>query len=357
MECRAVRRVASEVTDALPIPLSVLDLSPISTGRTASDALHESIELARHTESLGYERYWVAEHHNIASVASTSPTVMIATIAAATQTIRVGAGGVMLPNHAPLQVAETFRVLEALHPGRIDLGIGRAPGTDQLTAFALRRSREALTADDFPQQFAELRAYVDGFPDDHPFAPISAQPVDVPLPPIWILGSSLYGAQAAGLLGTPFAFAGHFGDADPGEAFDMYRQSFRPNGQDGGLTEPHSMLAVSAIVAETPARAAALERAAALSTVRLRQNRPGPLPTPEEAAAHEWTPQEEAIVAKLGRFVTSGTGREVAAGIRRRALACGADELMVTTNVHDPEERQASYTLLMEAMRERVSGE
>ncbi|GGB34430.1 hypothetical protein GCM10011492_26360 [Flexivirga endophytica] len=338
------------MTDAA-IPLSVLDLSPIAAGRTASDALQESIALAQHTESLDYQRYWVAEHHNLPSVASSSPVVMIATIAAATQRIRVGAGGIMLPNHAPLQVAETFRVLEALHPHRIDLGLGRAPGTDQLTAFALRRSKEALAADDFPQQYAELRAYVDGFPDDHPFAPISAQPTDVPLPPIWILGSSMYGAQAAGLLGTNFAFAGHFGSVDPTDAFDAYRNAFQPNARPDGLTEPHSMLAVSAIAAETPQRASELERAAALSTVRLRQNRPGPLPTPEEAVAHEWTEIEQHLVDGLGRFVTAGTPDEVYAGITARARSCGADELMITTNVHDPSERQASYTLIAEAAR------
>nr|WP_183319743.1 LLM class flavin-dependent oxidoreductase [Flexivirga oryzae] len=342
--------VARVVTDTA-IPLSVLDLSPISAGRTASDALRETVALAQHTESLGYERFWVAEHHNLPSVASSSPVVMIATVAAATERIRVGAGGIMLPNHAPLQVAETFRVLEALHPGRIDLGLGRAPGTDQLTAFALRRSKEALTADDFPQQYAELRAYVDGFPEDHPFAPISAQPRDVPLPPIWILGSSMYGAQAAGVLGTNFAFAGHFGSVDPTDAFDAYRSSFQPNGRQDCPDEPHSMLAVSAIAAETPERARELERAAFLSTVRLRQNRPGPMPTPEEAAAHEWTEMEEHLVNNLGRFVTAGTGDEVYAGITDRATSCGADELMITTNVHDPKERQASYSLIMEAAR------
>lgn len=333
------------------IPLSVLDLSPISTGRTASDALHETIALAQHAESLGFQRYWVAEHHNIPSVASSSPVVMIATVAAATEHIRVGAGGIMLPNHAPLQVAETFRVLAALHPGRIDLGLGRAPGTDQLTALALRRSKEALAANDFPQQFAELRAYVDGFPDDHPFAPISAQPTDVPLPPVWILGSSMYGAQAAGLLGTNFAFAGHFGSVDPREAFDTYRSSFTPNGRADCPPEPHSMLAVSAIAAESAERAGELERAASLSTVRLRQNNPGPLPTPEEAAAHEWTEVEQHLVDSLGRFVTAGTGEAVYEGIMARARSCGADELMITTNVHDAAERRASYTLIAEAAR------
>ncbi len=330
-------------------PLSVLDLSPVSAGSTSSVALRESITLAQTAERLGYRRFWVAEHHNLPSVTSSSPMVMIEAVAAATSTIRVGAGGIMLPNHAPLQVAETFRVLEALHPGRIDLGLGRAPGTDQLTAFALRRSKDALTADDFPQQYAELIAYVDGFPSDHPFAPISAQPTDVPLPPVWILGSSMYGAQAAGMLGTNFAFAGHFGSVDPGEAFDAYRQSFRPSGRPGNPTEPHSMLAVAAIVAETPERAAALQRAATLSTVRLRQNRPGPLPSPDEAAAHEWDASEQAVVDRLGRFLTAGTAKDVYRQITGRAHLCGADELIVTTNIHDPDERRRSYELLMAA--------
>ena len=330
-------------------PLSVLDLSPVSSGRTSSDAVRETIELARSAERDGYQRFWVAEHHNIASVASTAPPVMIASVAAATSRIRVGSGGIMLPNHAPLQVAETFRVLEALHPGRIDLGIGRAPGTDQLTALALRRSREALGADDFPQQYAELVAYVEGFPDDHPFAPISAQPTDVPLPPVWILGSSLFGARAAGAFGTPFAFAGHFGTADPVEAMDAYRESFRPQQREGALTEPYALLAVAAIASPSEERAQALARAAQLSMVRLRQNRPGPLPSPEEAAAHDWSELDESIGSAFGQFATVGTPDQVAAGIRARAQACGADELMVTTNVHDAQERRDSYSLLARA--------
>ncbi len=332
-----------------PTPLSVLDLSPVSSGRTGGDALRETVTLAQAAENYGYERFWVAEHHNLASVASSAPVVMIATVAAATERIRVGAGGIMLPNHAPLQVAETFRVLEALHPGRIDLGIGRAPGTDQLTAFALRRSREAVQADDFPQQYGELLAYVDGFPEDHPFAPISAQPTDVPLPPVWILGSSMYGAQAAAAFGTAFAFAGHFGEADPVEAIRVYRESFRPSPRPGGLQGPRSMLAVGAIVSEDAERASQLGRAAALSMARLRQNRPGPLPSPEEAAAHDWSAMDEAFAERMRRFTTVGTPQQVADGIRERARAAGADELMVATNIHDPAERRRSYELLMKA--------
>lgn len=331
---------------ATTVPLSVLDLSPIGSGRGGAAALHDTIDLARFAEELGYARYWLAEHHNIASVASSAPQVMIASVAAATSHIRVGAGGIMLPNHSPLQVAETFRVLEALHPDRIDLGLGRAPGTDQLTAIALRRSREALSVDDFPDQFNELLAYVDGFPDDHPFAPITAIPSDVPLPPVWILGSSLYGGQAAAALGTAFAFAGHFGSADPAEAVAGYRDNFRPSDR---LTTPRVMLGVAAIAAETHERAEELAVANDLSMVRLMQNRPGPLPTPEEAANHPWTEQERAFADKRRRFISVGTPSEVYEDLERRRKQADADELIITTQVHDPAERRRSYELIAQA--------
>jgi luciferase family oxidoreductase group 1 len=326
--------------------LSVLDLSPVPSGSRPSSALHRTIELAQATESLGYQRFWVAEHHSLPSVSSSSPAVLMAAVAAATRTIRVGSGGIMLPNHSPLTVAETFRVLEGLHPGRIDLGLGRAPGTDQLTAFALRRSREALTADDFPQQYAELIAYVDGFAADHPFSAIRAMPDDVPLPPVWILGSSLYGGQAAAAFGTGFAFAGHFGSVDPAEAVDGYREGFRPSGRPGAPTAPRVMLAVAAIVADTEERAEQLARAHDLSMVRLRSNRPGPFPSPEEAAAHQWTDAELDLAASGRRFVSVGTPDSVRDQLVRRAERAGADELIVTTNVHDPAERRHSYELL-----------
>jgi luciferase family oxidoreductase group 1 len=327
-----------------PVPLSVLDLSPIPSGRPASSALHDTIELARATESYGYQRFWLAEHHNIGSVASSAPMVMIATVAAATKTIRVGSGGIMLPNHAPLAVAETFRVLEGLHPGRIDLGLGRAPGTDQLTAYALRRGREG--GDDFPQQLAELLAYVDGFPDDHPFKPLRAIPDDVPLPPLWILGSSLYGGQAAAAFGTGFAFAGHFGSADPAEAVAGYRTAFEPSTR---LAEPRVVLGVAAIAAETEERAEALAKANDLSMVRLMQNRPGPVPTPEEAAAHPWTDQELALATQRRRFISVGTPEQVRDDLERRRIEADADELVITTQVHDPAERRLSYELIAKA--------
>ncbi len=326
------------------VPLSVLDLSPIPAGRPPSSALHDTVALAQAAESFGYHRYWLAEHHNIPSVASSAPMVMIATVAAHTSTIRVGSGGMMLPNHAPLAVAESFRVLEGLHRGRIDLGIGRAPGTDQLTAFALRRGR--VEPDDFPQQLAEMLAYVDGFPDDHPFKPLTAIPDDVPLPPLWILGSSLYGGQAAATFGTGFAFAGHFGSADPGEAVRMYRERFEPSTR---LAEPRVLLGVAAIAAQTAERAEELALANDLATLRLRQNRPGPVPTPEEAAAHPWTDQEREAAAARRRFISVGTPEQVHDDLERRRREADADELIITTQVHDPAERRLSYELVAKA--------
>ena len=332
------------MTPANAVPLSVLDLSPIPSGRPASSALHDTIELARAAEAFGYRRYWLAEHHNIPSVASSAPMVMIAAVAAATSTIRVGSGGIMLPNHAPLAVAETFRVLEGLHPGRIDLGLGRAPGTDQLTAYALRRGREG--GDDFPQQMSEMLAYVDGFPDDHPFKPLRAIPDDVPLPPLWILGSSLYGGRAAAAFGTGFAFAGHFGSADPAEAVAGYRENFEPSER---LAEPRVMLGVAAITAETEARAEALARANDLAMVRLMQNNPGPVPTPEEAEAYPWSPQELSLAASRRAFTSVGTPEQVRDDLERRRTEAGADELVITTQIHDPAERRLSYELIAKA--------
>ncbi len=326
------------------MPLSVLDLSPIPSGRPPSSALHDTIALAQAAESYGYQRYWLAEHHNLPSVASSAPMVMIATVAAHTRSIRVGSGGIMLPNHAPLAVAESFRVLEGLHPGRIDLGLGRAPGTDQLTAYALRRGR--VEADEFPQQLAEMLAYVDGFPEDHPFAPLTAIPDDVPLPPLWILGSSLYGGQAAAAFGTGFAFAGHFGSADPAEAAAGYRERFEPSSR---LAEPRVMLGVAAIAAETEERAEALARANDLSSLRLMQNRPGPVPTPEEAAAYPWTERDLEVVRQRRRFLSVGMPEQVRDDLERRRTYAGADELVITTQVHDPAERRLSYELIAKA--------
>ena len=218
--------------------LSVLDVSPVSSGSNGAQALRNTLELARLADQLGYERYWLAEHHNLPSIASSAPEIMIGHAANITERIRVGAGGIMLPNHAPLKVAETFRVLEALHPGRIDLGIGRAPGTDPVTATALRRSPDGLEAEDFPQRFGELLAFSgDGFPEDHPFRSVVAMPNHVRLPPIWLLGSSGYSARAAGQMGFGYAFAAHFSPVDPAPPCSPTARASSPRKTSGVLQQ------------------------------------------------------------------------------------------------------------------------
>ncbi len=253
----------------------------MSEGITPGDALRNSLDLAPRVERLGFNRHWVAEHHNMPGIASSAPAVLLAHIASITSTIRVGSGGVMLPNHSSLVVAEQFGMLEALHPGRVDLGIGRAPGTDQLTARALRRAR--TTADDFPDQMMELSGYFDGhWPPDHPFRAITATPGLGYRPALWMLGSSDYGAHAAGVLGLPYSFAHHFASANTMLAASTYREAFCST---GAIDRPYLMLGVSVLCAETDEHARWLAGAGALSFVRLRGGRPGRFPTPEEAAA------------------------------------------------------------------------
>ena len=273
--------------------LSILDVSPVSSGSNSAQALLNTLDLARLTDRLGYERYWLAEHHNLPIIASSAPEVMIGHVANVTERIRIGAGGIMLPNHAPLKVAETFRVLEALHPGRVDLGIGRAPGTDPVTATALRRSQDGLKAEDFPQQFAELLAFSgEGFPEDHPFRSVIAMPSDVGLPPIWLLGSSGYSARAAGEMGLGYAFASHFSPADPAPAMRAYRESFEPS-ED--FEHPSAILAVAVICGETSEHAERLATSMELAWVCMRSGISGPLLSPEEAMAYSYTPTERRL--------------------------------------------------------------
>jgi luciferase family oxidoreductase group 1 len=263
--------------------------------------------------------------------------------------MRIGAGGIMLPNHAPLKVAETFRVLEALHPGRIDLGIGRAPGTDPVTATALRRSRNGLEAEDFPQQFAELLAFSgDGFPKDHPFRSVSAMPSDIGLPPIWLLGSSGYSAKAAGEMGLGYAFASHFSPTDPAPAMRAYRESFEPS---ESFERPSAVLAVAVICAETEERAEGLASSMELAWVRMRSGNPRPLPSPEEAMAYPYTPAERRLADAYRTMQVVGDPSTVRARIEELAGHTAADEVMVTTNVHDHAERLHSYELLAEVFR------
>ena len=324
--------------------LSVLDLAVVTEGSGIGHALEESIELARAVETLGYRRFWVAEHHNMPGIASSATAVLIGAVASATTSIRVGSGGIMLPNHAPLLVAEQFGTLEALHPGRIDLGIGRAPGTDQVTALALRRSSEALNADDFPQQLAELRAFfTGGFPDTHPFRAITAVPGYGDQPELWLLGSSGFSAQLAGLLGLPFSFAHHFSAGNTLPALELYRSNFRPSPT---LAEPHAMVAVSVICADTDEQAQWLAGPSRLAFVRLRSGRPGRLPTPEEAADHDYSPSEQLILDSRTRGQIVGDPETVRAGLETLRRETQADELMITAMIHDYRDRVRSYELV-----------
>lgn len=323
------------------VPLSVLDLVPIAAGSTPTEALAASTALARRADALGLTRYWVAEHHGMPGIASSSPAVLIAHLAAATSRIRVGSGGVMLPNHQPLVVAEQFGTLDALHPGRIDLGIGRAPGTDARTARALRRGTEALDADEFPRQLGELMAYFRGE------GPVIAVPAHGQQPALWLLGSSGYSAQVAGLLGLPFAFAHHFSGENTDAALALYRSTFRPSAV---LSEPYAMICAAVLAAETDAEARRLSLPSALQFLRLRSGNPGLLPTPEEAAAYPYSPVERAFVEQRMAGQVIGDGRTVRDGVHALVERTGVQELMVTTSAHDPADRVRSYEILVDAM-------
>src|SRR3954467_7815479 len=266
-------------------PLSVLDLAPIVDGSTTRDALRNSLDLAQHVERWGYNRFWLAEHHNAVGIASAATAVVIAHVAAGTRTIRVGAGGIMLPNHSPLVIAEQFGTLAALHPGRIDLGLGRAPGTDQLTVRALRR--DTASSDSFPQDVLELQHFLD---DPRPGQAVQATPGAGTHVPLWILGSSLFGAELAGMLGLPFAFASHFAPAALLPALDLYRASFRPSEQ---LQEPHSMVGVNVIVAHQDEEARGLFTSLQQSFTNIQRGARGRLPPPIDDIESYWTPIEK----------------------------------------------------------------
>ena len=324
--------------------VSVLDLSPVAAGGTEADALRETLDLAVLCDRLGYHRYWLAEHHGGAMVASSAPEVLIGHVAQATGGIRVGSGGIMLPNHSPLKVAEQFKVLEALHPGRIDLGIGRAPGTDQLTAYALRRSREAMEVDDFPGQMAELLAFAGlrPWPERHRFGHVRAAPVDAPLPPIFLLGSSDFSARMAAANGFAFAFAAQINPALAVDALRLYRAEFRPSPE---LAAPYAILSHAVLCADDEATAQRLAAPARLAFRRLRMGRPGPIPTVDEAL-RELGEGERA--SRSGRVVV-GTGEQVRDRLEEMREAGRADEVMVLTTVHDHADRRRSYELLAEA--------
>jgi luciferase family oxidoreductase group 1 len=312
----------------------VLDLAPVTRGTAPAAALHGALDRARTAEDLGFTRFWVAEHHGMPGVASSAPPVLIGAIAAATRRIRVGSGGVMLPNHPPLVVAEQFGTLEALYPGRIDLGLGRAPGTDPVTAQALRRIAGPLSDDDFPQQLGELIGFFrGGFPEGHPYRSVTAVPGLGDGPPLWLLGSSGYSAQLAGMLGLPFAFAHHFMSQNTLPALELYRRSFQPSDV---LARPWAMVACQVIVAESDERAQELALPLALSFLHLRRNDPIALPTVAQAAEHPWTEWERAAARERLAGQAVGSEETVRRELADLLASTAADELMVTTTVPEP---------------------
>ncbi|MEY4938863.1 MAG: Limonene 1,2-monooxygenase [Verrucomicrobiota bacterium] len=324
------------------VPFSVLDLAPIVQGGTAADALHRARELARHAEQFGYRRFWLAEHHNMPGIASAATAVALAHVAAGTATIRVGSGGIMLPNHAPLVIAEQFGTLASLFPGRIDLGLGRAPGTDQLTARALRRGR-IETADTFPQDVVELQSY---------FRPARARQAVQAVPgagldvPIWLLGSSLFSARLAAALGLPFAFASHFAPDLLGAALEVYRSEFQPSDQ---WPRPYAMAAIGAYAADTDAEAARLFSSQQLAFLNLRRGVPGLLPPPVERMEGRWSAAEEAMIGSAFRESVVGSPATVERGLQAFLERTGVDELMITAAIFDQKARLRSFELVAQA--------
>jgi luciferase family oxidoreductase group 1 len=335
----------------MPLTLSILDQSTVASGRTPPEAIRETLALAKLADQWGYQRYWLAEHHNSASHAGTAPEILVSAIAATTQRIRVGTAGVMLPHYSALKVAEQFKVLEAIAPGRIDLGVGRAPGSDGRTAFALNPNANEA-ADRFPQQVQELMGWLgDGLPVNHPFARVSAQPEGPTRPEVWILGSSDFGAQLAAYFGLPYCFA-HFITEGAGseEAMALYRDGFRAHaGQPGRLAEPHGALAVFALTASTEAEAWRLFRSRELWRLSRDRGVFPPLPSVEEAEAYGYSAEEQARVERMRARAIVGAPEQVMAKLAAVAAAHRAAEVAVLTPCHDPSARQASFRLLAEA--------
>ncbi len=324
------------------VPFSVLDLSPIPEGATAADALRNSLDLAHHAEALGYKRFWLAEHHNMPGIASAATSVVIGHVAAGTKSIRVGSGGIMLPNHAPLIIAEQFGTLESLFPGRIDLGLGRAPGTDMLTANALRRDL-ATSADRFPEDVAELRAYLG------PAAPgqrIRAVPGEGLRVPIWLLGSSLYSAQLAAMLGMPFAFASHFAPAAMMQALALYRSRFQPSAE---LSRPYAVLGVNVVAADTDREARRLFTSLQQSFVNLRRGQPGRLPPPAEDFGRLVSAAENMQLDGSLACSFVGSRATVQAGLAAFLAETKADELIVSGHIFDHAARLRSFAIAAEA--------
>ncbi len=329
------------------IPLSILDLSPVPAGGSAAQSLRNTLDLAHYADGLGYTRYWLAEHHNLANIASSAPDIMIGQVAAVTQKMRVGSGGVMLPNHAPLMVAERFKVLEALYPGRIDLGIGRAPGTDHVTSVALRRRQGVSDDDDFLDRFQELLLFENnGYPADHPFRNVHAMPNDVKLPPIFLLGSSDYSAQLAAQIGAGYSFAHHFSGLDPIAPMLTYRDRFRPS---QFLQKPHAIIAAAAVVADTDEHGDRLATTIDLNFVRRSKGVYAPLDSPETALAYDYSPIDRERVRQNRERLIVGSPSTVRERLGKLIEETRADEAMITTMIYDHEARKRSYLLLAQA--------
>ncbi len=321
---------------------SVLDLSPIVEGSTPGEALQNSLDLARHAERLGYNRYWVAEHHNMRGIASAATSVVICHIAGGTSTIRVGAGGIMLPNHAPLVIAEQFGTLASLFPGRIDLGLGRAPGTDQVTSMALRRNLNG-SVEDFPRDVVELQHYLK---NAEPGQRVIATPGEGTNVPLWILGSSLFGAQLAAMLGLPFAFASHFAPAMMMEAIDIYRSRFKPSET---LAEPYVMLGFNVCGADTAEEARFLRSSSVLSFLSLRKGQPRRLPPPVRDLERHLDPLDRSILEQMNSPTAVGNVDDIVSGMGQFIEETGAEELMLVSSVFDHAKRVHSFEIVAEA--------
>ncbi len=322
------------------IPFSVLDLSPILQGSTAAQSFHNTRDLAQHAEGLGYRRYWLAEHHGMPGIASAATAVLIGHVAGATKTIRVGAGGIMLPNHSPLVIAEQFGTLESLYPGRIDLGLGRAPGSDQATARAMRRNLNS-DSDEFPQDVIELMDYF----SDAPLQPVRAVPGRGLNVPMWILGSSTFGAQLAAHLGLPYAFASHFAPQQMMQAIDIYRSSFKPSGR---LAKPYVMLGFNVFAADTDQEAHFLASSMQQAFVNLRTGQPKPLPPPVEGYIDQIAPPLRSMLDQVLTSAAIGSPGTVRKALEAFIARTGADELMITAQMFDHAARRRSYEIAAE---------
>jgi len=329
------------------IPFSVLDLSPIAEGSTASDALRNSLELAQHAEKLGYKRYWLAEHHNMPGIASAATSLVIGHVAGGTKTIRVGSGGIMLPNHSPLVIAEQFGTLASLYSGRIDLGLGRAPGTDPFTTRALRRAATGA-ADTFPEDVAELQKYLGDYDAERRVHAVPGTGTHVP---IWLLGSSTFSAQLAAAMGLPFAFASHFAPADLMQALRLYRNLFKPSAQ---LQKPYAMVGVNVIAADTDKEAQYQFSSLQQSFALLRRGTPGKVPPPIDDIEKFWSPMEKAMAQDMLLFSVVGSAVTVERGLRKIMDMTQADELILAAHIYDHKARLRSFEIAA-SVRERIA--